>query len=90
MGQYKAIVFDLGDVLIPWKHPKDVPVSSQALRHTLGTELWYEFERGGISEQDCYDKRAESCEGANSVDLALTISKALETTQFTPFSIDVL
>ena len=52
--QYTAIIFDLGDVLIKWSSKTKTSISSTTLRAILSSPIWFDYERGRLSEEDCY------------------------------------
>lgn len=54
--QYSAIIFDLGDVLFKWSAETKTSISSKTLRRILACPTWLDYERGRVSEQDCYDR----------------------------------
>ncbi|KAG5342688.1 hypothetical protein C0989_010656 [Termitomyces sp. Mn162] len=51
--QYTAIIFDLGDVLFKWSQTS---ISTRTLREVLSSPTWFDYERGRLSEADCYAK----------------------------------
>ncbi len=50
----RALILDLGDVLFSWKPPKDSKVSPSLLRRIMSSEAWCQFERGEVSEDECF------------------------------------
>ncbi|RDB17364.1 hypothetical protein Hypma_001818 [Hypsizygus marmoreus] len=52
--QYTAIIFDLGDVLFKWSPETKTSISARKLRDILNSPIWFEYERGHLSENDCY------------------------------------
>ncbi|RXW24997.1 hypothetical protein EST38_g879 [Candolleomyces aberdarensis] len=54
--KYTSIIFDLGDVLFQWSADTKTSVSPKLLRSILSSPTWYEYERGRLSEQECYDR----------------------------------
>ncbi|KAK5942780.1 hypothetical protein PMZ80_005346 [Knufia obscura] len=71
----KALVVDLGDVLFSWQPPTDGKVSKDLLKRAMSTKPWYDFERGTLSEEDCY-LQIEALLSIPSGDLADTIKQA--------------
>ncbi|KAF6762993.1 Haloacid dehalogenase-like hydrolase-domain-containing protein, partial [Ephemerocybe angulata] len=53
---FSAIVFDLGDVLFKWSPETKTSISSKTLRRILSCPTWFDYERGRLSEQDCYER----------------------------------
>ncbi|ESK91653.1 HAD-like protein [Moniliophthora roreri MCA 2997] len=49
-----TLIFDLGDVLFTWSAETKTSVSPKMLHSILQTETWFDYERGRISEDDCY------------------------------------
>jgi epoxide hydrolase-like predicted phosphatase len=56
MPPYKAVIFDMGDVLFGWNPQADTEVSAQMLRSITQCDLWYEFERGNVQPEKCYQQ----------------------------------
>jgi FMN phosphatase YigB (HAD superfamily) len=59
---YSAIIFDIGDVLFSWSSTTRTSIPSQTLRRILASPTWFEYERGQISQDECYSRiSAEFC-----------------------------
>ncbi|KAG6897904.1 hypothetical protein C0992_009388 [Termitomyces sp. T32_za158] len=58
-NQYSALIFDLGDVLFKWSPNTKTTISAQTLREILSSPTWFDYERGRLSEADCYAKVGE-------------------------------
>ena len=56
MPPYKAVIFDMGDVLFRWNPKADTAVSTQMLRSITQCDLWYEYERGHVQPEKCYQQ----------------------------------
>ncbi|KAG5635632.1 hypothetical protein H0H81_010566 [Sphagnurus paluster] len=54
--RYTAIIFDLGDVLFRWSPETRTSISSRTLRDILSSPTWFDYERGRLTEDDCYAK----------------------------------
>ncbi|TFK44736.1 Haloacid dehalogenase-like hydrolase-domain-containing protein [Crucibulum laeve] len=52
--EYSTIVFDLGDVLFRWSPETKTSISSRTLRAIISSPTWFNYERGRLSEGDCY------------------------------------
>ncbi|RDB25337.1 Alpha-D-glucose-1-phosphate phosphatase YihX [Hypsizygus marmoreus] len=52
--QYTTIIFDLGDVLFKWSPETKTSISARRLRDILSCPIWFDYERGRLSEDDCY------------------------------------
>ena len=52
----EALVFDLGDVLFQWSPETKTSISPKTLRLILSCPTWHDYERGKLSEQECYDR----------------------------------
>ncbi|KAF7168772.1 hypothetical protein CNMCM5623_001665 [Aspergillus felis] len=74
-SQYKAIIFDLGDVFFTWHAPKDTAVLPRLLKKMLTSPTWADYERGKVSEESCYESLAEQF-GVDSSEIALSLRKA--------------
>ncbi|KAG7442307.1 HAD-like protein [Guyanagaster necrorhizus] len=55
MARYNAIICDLGDVLFTWSPPPNQILPLNTLRRVLSSSTWFEYEKGRISQQTCYD-----------------------------------
>lgn len=51
---FTAIIFDIGDVLFHWSADTRTSISSKTLRSILNSPTWFDYERGRLSEHDCY------------------------------------
>lgn len=60
MPPYKAVIFDMGDVLFGWNPQADTKVSVQKLRSMTQCALWHEFERGTIQTEECYQQLGQT------------------------------
>lgn len=55
--KYQSLVLDIGDVLLHYSLVNKLDINLKAITNHV---LWYDFERGTISESDCYEKIAKS------------------------------
>ncbi|KAK0460196.1 HAD-like domain-containing protein [Desarmillaria tabescens] len=55
MARYNAILCGLGDVLFTWSPPPNSTLPLNTLRRVLSSSTWFEYEKGRISQQACYD-----------------------------------
>ena len=53
---FNTLIFDIGDVLFSWSSNTKTSISSKTLRQILACPTWFEYERGKISQDDCYAK----------------------------------
>ncbi|PBK95944.1 HAD-like protein [Armillaria gallica] len=56
MTRYDAILCDLGDVLFTWSPSANHTLPLNTLRSVLSSSTWFEYEKGRISQQTCYDR----------------------------------
>ncbi|KAF2680431.1 HAD-like protein [Lentithecium fluviatile CBS 122367] len=54
----EAVIFDLGDVLFTWSAETKTNVPSTVLRQILSSNTWFEYERGHITREGCFEKVA--------------------------------
>ncbi|OBZ70946.1 Alpha-D-glucose-1-phosphate phosphatase YihX [Grifola frondosa] len=54
--QYTTLILDLGDVLFRWSPKTKTTITSRQLKDILSCTTWFEYERGRISQTDCYDR----------------------------------
>ncbi|KAJ7497338.1 HAD-like domain-containing protein [Mycena latifolia] len=53
---FDTVIFDIGDVLFSWSSDTKTSISSRTLRQILTCPTWFDYERGKISEDVCYDR----------------------------------
>ncbi|KAJ7924857.1 Haloacid dehalogenase-like hydrolase-domain-containing protein [Mycena leptocephala] len=53
---FNTLIFDIGDVLFSWSSNTKTSISSKTLRQILACPTWFDYERGKISQDDCYAK----------------------------------
>jgi FMN phosphatase YigB (HAD superfamily) len=73
--QYKAIIFDLGDVFFTWDPPKDTAVLPSLCKKMLTSPTWSDYERGKLSEESCCERLAEQFD-VDSSEIARSVRKA--------------
>ncbi|PBK62197.1 hypothetical protein ARMSODRAFT_980970 [Armillaria solidipes] len=56
MARHDAILCDLGDVLFTWSPSSNHTLPVNTLRSVLSSSTWFEYEKGRISQQMCYDR----------------------------------
>ncbi|KAI9763568.1 MAG: hypothetical protein M1840_000430 [Geoglossum simile] len=54
-----TLILDLGDVLFHWSPQTKTAISPLTLKRILSTPTWFEYERGKISQDDCYQRISE-------------------------------
>lgn len=74
--QYKAIIFDLGGVLLNWDPSSITALSSGQLRSIMHSTVWYELDRGNISLHEacevcsCLESSMRKCQLTSKSNLA--------------------
>lgn len=58
-NDYTSIIFDIGDVLFRWSPETKTSISSKTLHKILSSPTWFDYERGKLSEGDCYARVGE-------------------------------
>ncbi|KAH7926721.1 HAD-like protein [Leucogyrophana mollusca] len=53
---YTTLIFDIGDVLFSWSATTKTSISPKTLRKILSSPTWFDYERGRISQDDCYTR----------------------------------
>ncbi|KAH8996492.1 HAD-like domain-containing protein [Lactarius hatsudake] len=48
------LIFDLGDVLLTWSPVTNTSISPKILKAILSSTIWHDYERGRLSEDECY------------------------------------
>src|ERR1700733_5605054 len=49
-----VLIFDLGDVLFNWSPVTATSISPKKLKAILSSTIWQQYERGTLSEDECY------------------------------------
>lgn len=57
--QFTNIIFDLGDVVFKWSPETKTSISSRTLRDILSSPTWFNYERGQLAEEECYQQIGE-------------------------------
>ncbi|KAI0301025.1 HAD-like domain-containing protein [Multifurca ochricompacta] len=50
----RVLIFDLGDVLFSWSPVTSTSISPRTLKAILSSTIWQQYERGRLSEDECY------------------------------------
>lgn len=50
----RVLIFDLGDVLLTWSPVTKTTISPKTLKAILSSTIWQRYERGRLSEDECY------------------------------------
>ncbi|KAI0373913.1 HAD-like protein [Pilatotrama ljubarskyi] len=56
--RYTTLILDLGDVLFSWSSKTNTPIPPRQLKEILSSVTWFEYERGRISQAECYERVA--------------------------------
>ncbi|EJF57659.1 HAD-like protein [Dichomitus squalens LYAD-421 SS1] len=57
--RYTTLILDLGDVLFRWSPKTETAIPPQQLKDILSSVTWFEYERGRLSQEACYERCAE-------------------------------
>jgi HAD superfamily hydrolase (TIGR01509 family) len=49
-----TLIFDIGDVLFTWSAETKTSISPKKLKEILNTVTWFEYEKGKLTEDECY------------------------------------
>ncbi|EJF65437.1 phosphatase yihX [Dichomitus squalens] len=52
--EFRTLILDLGDVLFTWSAVTTTSIPPRLLKDILNSPTWFEYERGRISQADCY------------------------------------
>ncbi|KAF7360045.1 Alpha-D-glucose-1-phosphate phosphatase YihX [Mycena venus] len=55
-NNFDSLILDIGDVLFTWSPDTKTTISPKRLKQILTCSIWLEYEKGLISEADCYDR----------------------------------
>ncbi|KAJ6617998.1 Haloacid dehalogenase-like hydrolase-domain-containing protein [Mycena sp. CBHHK59/15] len=58
-NSFCAIVFDIGDVLFSWSSRTNTAISPGTLKKFLSSLTWFDYERGRITQERCYERIGE-------------------------------
>lgn len=50
----RVLIFDIGDVLFSWSPVTSTSISPKVLKQFLASTVWQDYERGKLSEDECY------------------------------------
>ncbi|KAG2033750.1 Haloacid dehalogenase-like hydrolase-domain-containing protein [Suillus americanus] len=53
-SNYTTLIFDIGDVLFSWSPQTKTSISPETLREFLSSPTWIDYERGRITQAECY------------------------------------
>jgi len=53
---YTTLIFDIGDVLFSWSPQTKTSISPKVLLNILSSTTWNDYERGRISQEECYTR----------------------------------
>ncbi|KAG2111261.1 Haloacid dehalogenase-like hydrolase-domain-containing protein [Suillus discolor] len=53
-SSYTTLIFDIGDVLFSWSPQTKTSISQNVLRKILSSPTWNDYERGRMSQAECY------------------------------------
>ena len=70
-----TLVFDIGDVIYTWSSQTPTPIPESTLKGIMTSPIWFQYECGRITEEECYRQSAEEyC--VDSTDVACAIGHA--------------
>lgn len=57
---YSSLAVDLGDVLLLYSTRNIIGLSSRRIKNVLESPSWHDYERGEVSQQDCFNAVTET------------------------------
>ncbi|KAH9858496.1 phosphatase yihX [Lenzites betulinus] len=54
--EYRTLILDLGDVLFSWSAETSTSISSRLLRDIMNGPTWHDYERGQLSQTECFER----------------------------------
>lgn len=87
--QCDSIIFDLGDVLFHWSAETDTCIPSKTLRKIVRSVVWFEYEKGNISEQEAFSQAAKE-HGFTSEQVRLAFRGARKSLNRNPLLINLI
>lgn len=54
--EYQTLILDLGDVLFTWSAETRTSIPPRLLKDLMNGQTWFEYERGRISQDECYER----------------------------------
>ena len=85
----RAIIFDLGDVVFEWSSGGNTSFSTQALRQIVSSPIWFEYECGRLTQEECYGRIAQEL-SIEASEIAKAFSRAIDSIQPTGAMIEIL
>ena len=76
--RYTNLVLDLGGVLFNYTSSFSAPISPYDFKTMLESPTWFAYERGELTQQDCYASIAQNY-GVSTADVAETVRLAAST-----------
>jgi len=88
--QIQNVVFDLGDVLFRWSASSpESPICSKTLNRILHSAVWFDYERGNISEHEAYARVADQF-NISSNDVARAFQVARDSLRSDPKMLEII
>ena len=75
-----TLILDLGDVLFSWSPHTKTSIPAKTLKAILTSLTWADYERGLVSQQDCYDRISKEF-GIPSTEIAEAFNQARDSLQ---------
>ena len=57
--EFRTLILDLGDVLFTWSAVTTTSIPPRLLKDIMNGPTWFEYERGRISQSECYARVGE-------------------------------
>ncbi|PYI20170.1 HAD-like protein [Aspergillus violaceofuscus CBS 115571] len=89
MSPIKALVLDFAGVLCSWTPPAQSPLSPAQLKQIMSSEIWFDYERGRYSEEECYAKLVERF-SISAADMASTMEQARQSLEINHTVLELL
>lgn len=78
MPSYRAVIFDLGDVLFAWDPNTTISsIPGPTLRAITQSPTWKQYERGAITADECYTHAAQEF-GISRIELAAALQECVQ------------
>jgi len=88
--QIQNVIFDLGDVLFRWSASSpDSPLCSKTLKQILYSAVWFDYEKGNISEDEAYARVADQFHISTS-DIACAFQAARASLRSNPKMLEII
>lgn len=89
VAAFDTLILDLDDVLFTWVPDTRSSITPTMMYRILRTTTWFDYERGDLSQMECYEQAAKQM-GVPAQDIASAVRSAQQTLTFHPDIVDII